>query len=239
MKSAPVIQAKNVSKIYQMGLVQVKALDGVDLSINQGEFVAIMGPSGSGKTTLLDVVSALLRPTKGEVYINGSPISKMDDNELAKVRGNTIGFIFQTFNLISRMNALENVMLPLWFAGKSPAERRGIAEKILRDVGLAERMTHKPSELSGGQRQRVAIARALAVNPDVVVADEPTGNLDSASGEQILQIIKELHEGKGKTVVMVTHERDIALRAEKILYLKDGKIIGTEDTGKTKGRAKK
>ncbi len=235
----PVIKAQNVSKIYQMGTVEVKALDDVSLSVNKGQFIAIMGPSGSGKTTLLDVVSALLRPTKGEVYIKGQPISKMDDNELAQVRGKTIGFIFQTFNLIGRMSALENVMLPLWFVGKKPGERKAIAEEILTDVGLGDRMNHKPSELSGGQRQRVAIARALAINPEVIVADEPTGNLDSASGEQILEIIRELHEEKGKTVVMVTHEKYVAMRAQNILYLKDGKIIGNESTRKIKGNTKK
>jgi putative ABC transport system ATP-binding protein len=227
-----VIRAESVSKAYQMGAVQVKALDNVSLSIKKGEFIAIMGPSGSGKTTLLDVLSALLRPSSGEVFINGRPISEMDDNQLAVVRGRTIGFVFQTFNLIARMTALENVMLPLWFLGKSPGERKAAAEKILTDVGMAERMQHRPNELSGGQRQKVAIARALAVNPDVIVADEPTGNLDSASGEQILNIIKELHEKKGKTVLMVTHERYVAEKAEKILHLRDGTIVEREEITK-------
>jgi len=223
-----VVRVENVSKVYDMGKVQVRALDGVSLTVNHGEFISIMGPSGSGKTTLLDVLSALLRPTSGEVYIKGKPISRMDDNQLAVVRGQTIGFIFQTFNLISRMTALQNVMLPLWFSGKPVEERREIAEKILREVGLGERMDHKPTELSGGQRQRVAIARALAVNPEVIVADEPTGNLDSLSGEQILEIITRLHDKQGKTVLMVTHEKDIADKAEKILFLKDGKIVKEE-----------
>jgi putative ABC transport system ATP-binding protein len=224
----PVIKVDNVSKVYDMGKVQVRALDDVSLTVNHGEFISIMGPSGSGKTTLLDVLSALLRPSSGEVFIKGKPISRMDDNQLAVVRGQTIGFIFQTFNLISRMTALQNVMLPLWFSGKPVEERRKIAEKILAEVGLGDRMGHRPTELSGGQRQRVAIARALAVNPEVIVADEPTGNLDSLSGEQILEIITKLHDKHGKTVLMVTHEREIANKAEKILFLRDGKIVKTE-----------
>lgn len=234
-----VIRTENVAKIYQMGAVEVRALDGVSMQVRKGQYIAIMGPSGSGKTTLLDVLSALLRPTRGEVFINGKPISKMDDNQLAVVRGQTIGFIFQTFNLIPRMTALENVMLPLWFAGKSPAERKRIAEETLGDVGLHDRMHHKPSELSGGQRQRVAIARALAVNPDVIVADEPTGNLDSASGEQILEVIEELNEKRGKTVIMVTHERYVAKRASEIVHLKDGKIVKNEKNSKHKKRRAK
>lgn len=224
----PIIRVENVAKIYQMGTVEVKALDGVSLSVYKGEFISIMGPSGSGKTTLLDVLSALLRPTRGEVFINEKPISQMDDNQLATVRGKTIGFIFQTFNLISRMTALQNVMLPLWFAEKPVEERKAIAKKILTEVGLGDRMQHKPTELSGGQRQRVAIARALAVNPDVIVADEPTGNLDTVSGEQILEIIKELNKKQGKTVLMVTHEKEVAEMAHKILYLRDGKIVKNE-----------
>jgi len=227
-----VIRVEDASKIYQMGETQVRALDGVSLDVRKGQYLAIMGPSGSGKTTLLDVLSALSRPTSGEVFINGRPISKMDDNQLAIVRGKTIGFIFQTFNLIPRMTAMENVMLPLWFAGKSVGERKRIAEEILLEVGLGQRMGHKPGELSGGQRQRVAIARALAVNPDVIVADEPTGNLDSASGEQILEIIRKLNEEKGKTVIMVTHERYVAEEAREILHLKDGKIVEKEKIAK-------
>ncbi|MCX6798508.1 MAG: ABC transporter ATP-binding protein [Candidatus Diapherotrites archaeon] len=239
MANAPVIRVENVTKVYDMGAVQVKALDDVSLSVNKGEYIAIMGPSGSGKTTLLDVLSALLRPTNGEVYINGKPISRMDDNQLAGVRGKTIGFVFQTFNLIPRMTAVENVMLPLWFLGKSIGERLQTAERILQEVGLGERMNHKPNELSGGQRQMVAIARAIAVNPDVIVADEPTGNLDSASGEQILEIIEKLHDENGKTILMVTHERYVAERAHKILHLKDGKIVKEEKNSKEKRRTKK
>jgi putative ABC transport system ATP-binding protein len=225
---APLVKVENVSKVYHMGKVQVKALDGVPLSVKKGQFLSIMGPSGSGKTTLLDVLSALLRPSSGEVYIKGKPISKMDDNQLAEIRGKTIGFIFQTFNLIPRMTALENVMLPLWFASVPVEERKKRAEQILGDVGLGQRMNHKPNELSGGQRQRVAIARALAVDPEIIVADEPTGNLDTASGDQILEIIQKLNKEKGKTILMVTHENEIAELAQEILYLRDGKIVKTE-----------
>ncbi len=232
MQKVPVIRVENVSKVYDMGKVQVKALDGVSLSVEKGHFISIMGPSGSGKTTLLDVLSALLRPTSGEVYVNDRPISAMDDDQLAQVRGKTIGFVFQTFNLIPRMTALENVMLPLWFAGKQVDERKKIAEKTLREVGLGDRMDHRPNELSGGQRQRVAIARALATNPEVIVADEPTGNLDSVSGDQILELIRELNEKQGKTVLMVTHESDVAYMAHETLFLKDGKIVKKKERKK-------
>jgi len=229
---AQLVRVENVSKIYDMGHVEVRALDGVSLSVSKGQFISIMGPSGSGKTTLLDVLSALLRPTSGEVFIKGKPISRMDDNQLATVRGKTIGFIFQTFNLISRMSALENVMLPLWFLEKPLEERKARAEKILGEVGLGDRINHKPSELSGGQRQRVAIARALATDPEIIVADEPTGNLDSKSGEQILEIIEELNKKLGKTVLMVTHESEVANMAQQTLYLRDGKIVKTEKNKK-------
>jgi len=225
MHEGPVIiEARNVHKIYNLGVVKVEALRGIDLKIKSGEFISIIGPSGSGKTTLLDVLSALLRPTHGEVLIKGRPVSSMNDSELARVRGKTIGFVFQNFELITRLNALENVMLPLWFQGLPVEERRERATKILKDVGLGDRMHHKPSELSGGQRQRVAIARALATEPDIIVADEPTGNLDSASGAAILEIIDALHQKEGKTIMMVTHERYVAERAETIIHLKDGLV---------------
>ena len=220
-----IIRAEQVVKRYLMGDIEVRAVDGIDLDVLQGEFVSIMGPSGSGKTTLLDLLSCLLRPTSGEIFIRNKPISAMDDNELARVRGQTIGFIFQSFNLISRMTAMENVMLPLWFAGVSGSERKKRARQSLVDVGLSDRLDHKPTELSGGQRQRVAIARALAVNPDIIVADEPTGNLDSASGKMILEIIESLHRDQGKTILMVTHDSTIGARAERELLLHDGKIV--------------
>ncbi len=222
--SESIIRAENITKTYEMGKVGVHALRGITLDVKQGEYLSIMGPSGSGKTTLLDVVSCLLRPSSGEVYINGLPISKMSDSQLAQVRGKTIGFVFQTFNLISRMTALENVMLPLWFQGIPLAERRSIATETLKAVGLEDRMHHKPMEMSGGQRQRVALARALAVNPDAIVADEPTGNLDSRSGEQILGIIDRLNQEMGKTIIMVTHERYVAERAQRTVHIRDGLI---------------
>ncbi len=223
-----ILHVKGLAKHYQMGEATVRALNGVDLTIQKGEYVAIMGPSGSGKTTLLDILSGLLRPTLGEVVIRGEPISAMNDQELAQVRGKTIGFVFQSFNLIPRLTAKENVMLPLWFQNIPIEERKKIAEKRLGDVGLTSRMHHRPNELSGGERQRVAIARALAVNPEVIVADEPTGNLDSESGNHIMEIIDELNKKQGKTIIMVTHEREIAEHAQYIIHLRDGKIIEQE-----------
>jgi putative ABC transport system ATP-binding protein len=228
VEKKPMIELKDVYKTYYMGennKVVVNALNGVSLKIYPGEFVSIMGPSGSGKTTLLDVLSALLRPTKGNVFVKGEDVSKMTDSELAIVRGKTIGFIFQSFNLIGNLTALENVMLPMWFRGVSIEERKKRAEELLDEVGLSERKTHRPGELSGGQKQRVAIARALANDPDIIVADEPTGNLDSKSGVQVMQTIKELNEKKGKTILMVTHDKKIGDFAKRQLELLDGKII--------------
>ena len=234
--SEAVLLAENITKTYYMGKTQVRALRGISLNIRKGEYISIMGPSGSGKTTLLDVISCLLRPSSGEVYIKGKAISKMPDNELAQIRGKTIGFVFQTFNLIPRLNAIENVALPLWFQGIPKDKREKIAAEMLGRVGLAERMLHRPDELSGGQMQKVAIARALAVNPDVIVADEPTGNLDSASGEIVLGMIDDLHYNENKTIVRVTHERDVAQRAERILHLKDGELARDERSHKRLGK---
>ncbi|MFA5358007.1 MAG: ABC transporter ATP-binding protein [archaeon] len=220
----PAIEVQNVSKIYKMDKVDVAALDNVSLKIHSGEFVSIMGPSGSGKTTLLDILSALMRPSNGKIYIHGKDISELNDNELAIIRGKTIGFVFQTFNLIPKLSALENVMMPMWFRGIPLKERRARAEEVLKEVGLGDRMNHKPSELSGGQRQRVAIARALANEPEIIVADEPTGNLDSKSGKQILEILKQLNEKQGKTILMVTHDKNIGNLAKRRIKLFDGKI---------------
>lgn len=230
----PVLKAVEVCKTYYMGAVDVRAVCDVNLEIAQGEFVSIMGPSGSGKTTMLDLLSCLLRPTSGEVFINGKPISKMDDSELALVRGKTIGFVFQTFNLIGRMTALENVALPLWFQGVPEAKRNETARQRLADVGLENRVMHHPNELSGGEKQRVAIARALAVDPDIIVADEPTGNLDSKSGKMVLETIEDLHEKHNKTILMVTHDPNVGALAERMLNLLDGRIVGEKALKKTR-----
>ncbi len=227
-----ILELRDVYKIYKLGDSKVYALNGVSAKIRRGEFVSIMGPSGSGKTTFLDTVSCMARPTRGEVLLNGRKVSDMNDDELARMRGSTIGFVFQTFNLVPRLNAVENVMLPLWFKGVPQEERKEQAIKALESVGLGNRLWHKPGELSGGQRQRVAIARALAVEPEIIVADEPTGNLDSASGQQILELIDHLHRAQGKTIIMVTHEKSVGARAERTLHLMDGKIV--EDGEATK-----
>jgi putative ABC transport system ATP-binding protein len=219
-----VIELKEVSKTFDLGKIKVPVLKNINLKINKGEFVSIMGPSGSGKTTLLNILSALLRQTDGEILIKNKPISKMNDSELAKIRGKTIGFIFQTFNLIPRMTAHQNVMFPMIFQNISLEKRKKTAAHNLELVGLKERTNHKPNELSGGERQRVAIARALANNPDIIVADEPTGNLDSKSGKQILEIIQKLHK-EGKTVLIVTHDQKIGDMAKRKIKLLDGKIL--------------
>lgn len=223
-----IVSVQNVTKIYPMGKVHVVALDDVSFSMNEGEFVAIMGPSGSGKSTLMNLIGCLDKPTSGTISINSTDISRLSDRQLARLRGSQIGFVFQTFNLIPRIDALANVMLPMTFVGKlSPKERRARAQQLLESVGLGGRMHHLPSELSGGERQRVAIARALANDPKIILADEPTGNLDTKTGKAILDLFVELNKN-GRTVVVVTHDATVASHARRILKLLDGKIIGDE-----------
>lgn len=222
-----VIRLNNTWKIYQMGDVEVPALRGLNLDIKEGEFVGIMGPSGSGKSTAMNMIGCLDTPTKGEVYLKGKNISEMSESDLAQIRGKTIGFIFQKFNLIPNLTALENVMLPMTFQGVDGEERRRAAMDLLELVELGDRVHHKPSELSGGQQQRVAIARALANDPDVILADEPTGNLDSKTGNIVMEFLKKLHSEKCKTIVMVTHDKNVADHAERVEFLKDGIIAST------------
>ncbi len=223
-KKVPVIEIKSVEKIYKMGDVEVPALAGVDITIERGEFVAIMGPSGSGKSTAMNMVGCLDVPTRGRILLDGHDISQLGESELAQIRGKKIGFIFQTFNLINSVNAIENVELPMIFQGVPKDERMEKAKKLLELVDLGDRMHHKPTEMSGGQQQRVAVARALANDPEVILADEPTGNLDSKTGREIIELIEGLHK-KGKTVIMVTHDETLAKHAERIVRLKDGKVV--------------
>ena len=218
-----IINIEHIAKIYQVGFEQVHALRDVSLRIDKNEYVAIMGPSGSGKSTLMNMLGCLDTPTSGKYDFNGQNVSEMNDNELAKIRNKEIGFVFQTFNLLARSDALHNVELPLIYAGIAYTERKERAEKALIDVGLGDRMRHKPNELSGGQRQRVSVARALVTSPAIILADEPTGNLDSKIGEEIMQLFNELHE-KGNTIILVTHEEYIAEHAARIIRLKDGLI---------------
>jgi putative ABC transport system ATP-binding protein len=220
-----VLEIKDVYKIYTLGDIKVHALDGVDLSVREGEYISIMGPSGSGKTTMLDVLSTMMRPTKGRVLINGKDTTKMSNAELSAFRGQTIGFIFQTFNLLPKLNALENVIAPMWINGVPRGERVGRAKALLTQVGLGDRMKNRPNQMSGGQKQRVAIARALAMEPNIIVADEPTGNLDSKSGKLVMDIINDLHKKEGKTLIVVTHDASIGRKAQKQIILKDGKVV--------------
>ncbi|MCZ6704148.1 MAG: ABC transporter ATP-binding protein [Ignavibacteria bacterium] len=222
-----IINIEHIAKIYQVGFEEVHALRDVSLKIDKNEYLAIMGPSGSGKSTLMNMLGCLDTPTTGMYDFNGQSVSQMTDNELAKIRNKEIGFVFQTFNLLARSDAMHNVELPLIYAGISYAERREKAEKALVDVGLEDRMHHKPNELSGGQRQRVAVARALVSDPSIILADEPTGNLDSKTGEGIMVLFNEIHE-KGNTIILVTHEEYIAANAGRIIRLKDGLVESDE-----------
>ncbi|OIO64129.1 lipoprotein-releasing system ATP-binding protein LolD [Candidatus Woesearchaeota archaeon CG_4_10_14_0_2_um_filter_57_5] len=225
----PIVELRNVVKTYTMGEAQVHALAGVNISIMPGDFVAISGPSGSGKSTCMNLVGCLDLPTSGHIFLSGNDISAMGESELAGIRGHTIGFIFQQFNLIGTLTAMENVMLPLMFQGKTDAEQLTRARELLNLVDLGDRMHHRPSELSGGQQQRVAIARALANDPDMILADEPTGNLDSATGKHIMELLTKLHQKDKKTIVLVTHDPSLLSYAERVIRLADGKVV--KDTG--------
>ena len=218
------VKLANISKVYKMGDNEVIALNGVDLDIAEGEFVAIMGPSGSGKSTLMNILGCLDTPTTGSYLLDNEEVANLSEDVLAKIRNKKIGFVFQNFNLLSRISALENVALPLVYAGVSKTERINRAQELLKMVGLADRQHHMPNELSGGQRQRVATARALVNNPKIIMADEPTGNLDTKSSVEIMAMFKELYK-QGKTIILVTHEPDIAENAKRIITVRDGKIV--------------
>jgi len=227
--AAEIIRLVDVCKIYGEGDAEVRAVDGVSLSVKEGDFLAVMGPSGSGKSTLMNLVGCLDTPSKGQYYINGNLVSELSDDELARIRNKEIGFVFQTFNLLPRASSLHNVELPLIYAGISSKARIEMAKTAMRQVDLENRMDHKPNELSGGQRQRVAIARALVNNPSILLADEPTGNLDTATGNEIMALFDKLHE-KGNTIVLVTHEHDVALYAHRVVTIRDGKVEKDEKT---------
>jgi len=220
-----IVRLEGVQKIYQLGKVEVPALRVTDLEIRKGEILAISGPSGCGKSTLLHLMGCLDRPTKGKVFVDGKDTSKLDDNELAKIRRKEVGFVFQFFYLIPTLTALRNIMLPMIFAGTPELEQEKKSKQLLKMVGLEKRMHHRPSELSGGERQRTAIARAMANSPEIILADEPTGNLDSKSGKEIMDILLKLNKERGVTLVIVTHDPYLAKSAQRIIYLKDGKII--------------
>jgi len=217
------IEMHELTRVYQLGPQDIYALRGIDLIVEQGEYVAIMGPSGSGKSTLMNIIGCLDRPTAGKYILDGTPVEAMNDDELAAVRNKKIGFVFQTFNLLSRTTALQNVELPLVYAKMPRVERQRQAEEALNAVGLSDRMSHQPNELSGGQRQRVAIARALVNKPSLLLADEPTGNLDSQTGREILDLFRDLHR-RGNSIIMVTHEDDVAKEAKRVIHIRDGKI---------------
>ncbi|MCX7862958.1 MAG: ABC transporter ATP-binding protein [Bacteroidales bacterium] len=224
MASNNLIELKQLFKFYQVGTEIIKALRNINLTINKNEYVAIMGPSGSGKSTMMNILGCLDTPTYGQYFLNGKDVSKMNENELAEIRNKEVGFVFQTFNLMPRYSALENVALPLVYAGVSKTVRLQKAKEVLERVGLGDRIKHKPNELSGGQRQRVAIARAMINNPSIILADEPTGNLDSKTSIEIMKLFGEIHQ-MGNTVIIVTHEEEIAAYAHRIVRLKDGKIL--------------
>jgi putative ABC transport system ATP-binding protein len=231
VKNGEMIVLKAVKKIYNLGAEDVHALDGVDLNINRNEYISIMGPSGSGKSTLMNVIGCLDTPSEGTYIFENEPVHEMDDNQLASIRNRKIGFVFQTFNLLSKLTALRNVELPLIYANVPREDRLEHAKNALEKVGLADRMKHKPNEMSGGQRQRVAIARALVTDPSIILADEPTGNLDSKSGEEIMKIFDRIHDS-GNTIILVTHERYIAEHANRTINLLDGKIRTDEKNNK-------
>jgi putative ABC transport system ATP-binding protein len=216
-----VIRIENLTRFYTIGEETVRALNGINLTIQKNEYVALMGPSGSGKSTLMNIIGCLDTPTSGEYFLNGPNVAQLSDSELAAIRNKEIGFVFQTFNLLPRLTALQNVALPLVYAGIPEADRLKKAKEVLEQVGLGNRMTHKPNELSGGQRQRVAVARALVNHPSIILADEPTGNLDTKTSDEIMQLLDIIHQA-GNTIVLVTHEEDIALRAKRVVRMRDG-----------------
>ncbi|HAS78174.1 MAG TPA: peptide ABC transporter ATP-binding protein [Ruminococcus sp.] len=225
-----IISMQNIIKRYYIGMPnELQILNGISLDINEGEFVSIVGASGSGKSTLMNIIGALDRPTEGIYHLNGADISKLDDKQLSYIRNSQIGFVFQTFNLIPRTNALKNVELPMLYAGKSRKERHERAMELLKLVGMEERYTHQPNELSGGQKQRVAIARAMANNPSLLLADEPTGALDTKTGHMVMDMFHKLHEDEGKTIVLITHSPELAQETERIITISDGSIVS--DTG--------